>query len=101
MNDTIRDADWNSLVNAAPQITLVQGTQSGNFFWYDVSLSGFEPEASVRLSCRSTANPTGFFETTLRVNAAGSGSEAELCFSQPGQDHWVTAGDVQSERQNW
>ena len=53
------------------------------------------------LTCQSAANPTGFYAVTLTVNEDGSLLEDELCFSLPGQEHWVSGGGVESERLVW
>ena len=93
--------DCNIRQLALSEIVLEQGGPSGQNRWYKVSLSGFPPGARVTLTCRSAANADGFFDLQIVIGADGTYAENELCNSGPNQEHWVTGGGVESNREEW
>jgi hypothetical protein len=68
-----------------------------------ISGSGFDPNTSYTVSCRSTRagdNPWSTF--TLRTNGNGFLGTSSTCYyGYPGEQVWATVGSVSSSRMTW
>ena len=82
-------------------VRLAQGPPAPAGYRYAVSLSGFRPATSVRVTCYDSASPQGFYSFTLTTSASGSAFTDKECYSGDGPEHWVTANGVPSNKVPW
>ncbi|HDH27129.1 MAG TPA: hypothetical protein ENH00_13210 [Actinobacteria bacterium] len=100
LSGTAYDASPTTTVPASPQIVLAQGGPASAGYWYSVVLSAFEPGSTVTVECHDSVD-TGFWSQSLTIGADGTASDATLCYSGDGPDHWVTGGGVESNHITW
>lgn len=81
-------------------IVLKQGGDATHGFWYSVSLDGFDADSSVVIACHDSVD-SSFWTESLLVDESGHVVDETLCYSADGPDHWVTAGNVESNRVEW
>jgi hypothetical protein len=86
---------------AGASVHLAQGPPAVAGYHYAITLSGFQANSDVTVSCRDSADPGGFISFALHTDAAGSGSTQTGCYSGDGPDHWVVAGGVESNHVAW
>jgi hypothetical protein len=82
-------------------IRLAQGARSGTGTYYAVSITGFPPIAAVNFSCNDSLRPNGFTVSLLITDGDGRASNSHPCWSPNGGDHWVVAGNVESNHVSW
>lgn len=85
----------------APVVTLAQGPAASTGYRYAVTLSHFNVDSSVTVTCYDSVSPNGFYTFTLPTDNNGYASSAAYCYSGDGPDHWVQAGGVESNRVTW
>ena len=83
-----------------PKISISQGGLAPSGYWYSAVLSGFAPGSSVTVACHDTVD-RNFWTQTFTIDANGGASDATLCHSADGPDHWVTGGGVESNHLTW
>ena len=82
-------------------VTLAQGSPAPSGYYYSIQLSGFPAGATVNVTCADSVDPGGYLTITLSTDGAGNASSQRNCYSGDGPDHWVVAGDAESNHVTW
>ena len=91
----------------SPRVTLTQGPTAPSGYRYAISLSGFAANTPVRISCRDSVNPSGFYTFSLATNGSGQAYTQNYYYSGDGPElgdrerHSVKSRSVGWDTADW
>ncbi|RQX05921.1 hypothetical protein [Micromonospora inaquosa] len=82
-------------------VTLARGPAAPSGYRYAITISGFNPNATVTVTCHDSVDPGGFYALSLRTDGGGNVATATQCYSGDHPDHWVRANGIESNHVTW